>query len=264
MEHKALEVRDLSVAFRTGAALIYANRDVSFEHEQGEWLSVMGPSGSGKTVLGRAIAGLTIGAPGIVKGTISFRGHNLLDTLPDFVLAYRNNGTGGFRKDVQRWQKRHWRNITMHARNQFAYIFQNPYDALNPYVPISRHLKEAFLAGGIPLDEIAEKSKELFVQLRLTPPERIVRCYPHELSGGMAQRVAVAMAMAQRASYIIADECTSSLDPASAHGTLDLLHQLQDERGCSVLFISHDAELAQSFSHRMLKMDRGELKVEER
>jgi ABC-type dipeptide/oligopeptide/nickel transport system ATPase component len=254
-----LQVRNLSVAFQTDEEVIFANREITFDHDAGTWLSLMGHSGSGKTVLGRAIAGLLTGSPGIVQGTIAYRGANLLDALPRFVSEHRHNGTISFRKDVRRWQKAHWRNITQFARGHFAYIFQNPYDALNPYVPIRRHLEEAFLAGGTHPEELERSCIDLLVQLRLTPPARVLSCYPHELSGGMAQRVVVAMAMAQRASYIIADECTSSLDSTSVRVTLDLLHRLQTEEGCSVLFITHDEGLAQSFSHHMLRMERGAL-----
>ncbi|TAK54216.1 MAG: ABC transporter ATP-binding protein [Bacteroidetes bacterium] len=255
-----IQVENLTVAFQNRAGIILPNDNITFSHCSGEWLGIMGPSGSGKSVLVRSIAGMVSGYPGIVDGNIFYHKQNLLEGLSEFCSYSRSNGTpGSVKKRYDAWQKRHWKNLSTFAPNAFTYIFQNPYDALNPYVSIKKHVEEAFLAGGVARADIQRESEKLLLELNFSEPARALKKYPHELSGGMAQRIVIAMALAQQSSVIIADECTTSLDPRSSKQTIDALHKAQEQRGCSLLFITHDVGLASEHSDRIIKMKEGKI-----
>lgn len=252
-----LSVENLTVAFRQGRGVRFVNRDLSFTHGSGEWLAVMGPSGSGKTVLAKSICGLLLGNPGIVGGRILFRNSDLLEGLLPHGWEGRRNGEPVPPKDLRRWYRGLRRNMQAHARNQFAYIFQNPLDALSPYFTVGRHLREALRAGGEDAGDYRPIAAGLLGSLRISEPEQVLRRYPHELSGGMAQRVVIAMALAQRVSYLIADECTTSLDPPAAMSVYAALQRAREVSGCSILFITHDRQLAETYADRILVMRDG-------
>lgn len=258
--HNILSVDDLRVVFQTPGGFVLANNGISFDHGQGEWLGIMGTSGSGKTVLAKAIAGFPTGTPGIISGTIRFKGIDLLEGLLQHVRVTGMNGTvEKVKKDMRKWRKERRSNLVKFASNQFAYIFQNPSDALNPYFKIHKHLTEAYRAAGVPNDEIITRGQELLADLRLESPEAILGKYPHELSGGEAQRVVIAMALAQGVSYIIADECTTSLDPSASLSAIEALQRARKMHNCSILFITHDVGLAEAFSDRILRMEKGKI-----
>jgi len=253
-----LEVNSLTVVFETQRGFVTANEGVSFSQGKGEWLAIMGPSGSGKSVLAKTISGIFTGSPGVVAGRIAYKGSDLLDGIDRHVrLKKEGSRIVGVRKDQQRWEKVYRRNIARHAMNQFAYIFQNPYDALNPYCTVRKHLREALRAGGTAKGEIGERSIDLLTTLQIASPADTLKRYPHELSGGMAQRVVIAMALAQKTSVIIADECTTSLDPVSAVSTVEALQSARQTSGCSILFITHDEGIAVTYSDRILRFDKG-------
>jgi ABC-type glutathione transport system ATPase component len=253
-----LRVEELTVAFQTSSGMLFANDDVSFSHNAGEWLGIMGASGSGKTVLAKAIAGLNIGKPGIIKGKMLFQERDLLSGLDIAIRTEQRNGTTLITKNSRRWMKTYQGNFHRNARNKFAYIHQNPADALNPYFAIRRHMAEACAAGGTKPPWFESQSIELFSRLRLGEPRKVLASYPHELSGGMAQRVVIAMALAQKAAYIIADECTTSLDPRSSQSTIEALQEARTG-GAAILFITHDKALATKCCDRILQMKQGQV-----
>ncbi len=258
MNEKILEVDQLTVAFTTQQGLIVANDNVAFSQARGEWLAIMGPSGSGKSVLAKSISGIFTGQPGVIGGKIIFQGNDLLEGLAESVHFTRADGrVDRVSKKSHKWAKRHRRNLSRYARNKFAYIFQNPYDALNPFFTVRRHLKEAFQAGGERRGDVDTRSIDLLTSLEIAAPKNVLKLYPHELSGGMAQRVVIAMALAQQTAVIIADECTTSLDPVSAVSTIEALQQAREVAGCSILFITHDLAIAETYSDRILKFERG-------
>ncbi len=223
----------------------------------------MGPSGSGKSVLARSISGISTGTPGIIGGKILYRGADLLEGTSKHVRFERSaSRIISVTKDQHRWMKSYRRNVSRYARNQFAYIFQNPYDALNPYFTVRRHCSEAFRAGGVSANAIEEASVDLLASLQIASPAATLKLYPHELSGGMAQRVVIAMALAQKTSVIIADECTTSLDPVSAVSTVEALQRARTVSGCSILFITHDEGIASTYSDRIMKFSKGRFQVE--
>ena len=254
-----LTVEGLTVVFQTKAGYLTANNGVSFSQTKGEWLAIMGPSGSGKSVLAKSISGIMTGVPGIVEGRILFRGNDLLAGCAQSVAVSRKGDrVVSVSKNVRKWNKRYAANMRTYARNQFSYVFQNPYDALNPYFPVKRHLREAFRAGKKGGDRPDDRSVELLASLQIASPAETLKMYPHELSGGMAQRVVIAMALAQGTSVIIADECTTSLDPSSAVSTVEALQHARKESGCSILFITHDVGIAETYSDRILRFGGGQ------
>jgi ABC-type glutathione transport system ATPase component len=219
----------------------------------------MGRSGSGKTVFAKSISGLLLGTPGIIEGKILLHNNNLLEGLPKAFSRSKINGSGISQRQVNKWKERIKANHLKYARNRFAYIFQNPWDALNPYFTIDHHLKEAFHTGGMKSGDRKKHACELLNRLNFNTPEHILNKYPHQISGGEAQRIGVAMALAQRASIIIADECTTSLDPTAAIGTLEALQHARNAADCSIIFITHDEELAKAYSDRILMFEDGML-----
>ena len=255
----ALAVEDLKVAFGTAENLVLALKGVSFSQSRGEWLGIIGRSGSGKTVLAKTIAGLLTGSPGVTNGKVLFEGKNLLDGLEEYVSTPALNGSVSVNKRMHKWKKRMRANFELYAKNKFAYVFQNPVEALNPYISVEQHMNEAFAAGGVAKDKIREKGLELLASLRFTSPHNVLRSYPHELSGGMAQRLVVAMALAQGAALIIADECTTSLDLKGTNSAIESLQHARQMGEVSIMFITHDLYLAATCCDRVLIMNQGRL-----
>ena len=257
-----LHVENLSAVFKNGEGFKLVNDNVSFSLNKGEWLGIMGISGSGKSVLAKSVSGLLTGTPGIVEGTLSYDGTNLLENLFKDISFVRRNGTvDNVRKKYHSWLKRYRNNFHKHTRNAFAYIFQNPIEAFNPYYTLGRHIKEAFAVRMTASAEIEQASVELIRSLRLS--KELLYTYPHIPAGGELQRIAIGMALAQGASIIIADECTTSLDPPNAENVLQLLHEVQKNNGVSIMFITHDEELARKHCDRIYWMHRGKLFYDE-
>ncbi|MBI3192920.1 MAG: ATP-binding cassette domain-containing protein [Ignavibacteriae bacterium] len=252
-----VEVEQLTVLFAENEGYKIANNSVSMVLRNNEWLGIMGNSGSGKSILARSLSGLISGYPGIVQGKIFFESQNLVDdAFPKVLIQQKNGKIKKVKKNNYRWMKQYYRNFEQVACKKFAYIFQNPIESFNPYLSVGEHIAEAFVAAEIPGEMIRQKSIELLEHLDL--PEKNLDSYPHELSGGELQRISVAMALAQQASVIIADECTTSLDPENEDKVLAKLHEAQ-ERGASILFITHSEELANEHCQRLNWMDNGRL-----
>lgn len=231
-----LTLRDLSVAFpgtRRGA-MVPAVCDLSFDVAPGEVLSLIGESGSGKSTVLRAIAGLLPPATRIT-GDMRLAGHagNLL--APD---ADRRSIAG----------------------RQIAMVFQNPTGSLNPVLTVATHLDEVVaahepdVAGGI-----RARSHDLLARVGLPDAERFSRAYPHQLSGGQTQRIAIAAALAGRPKLLLADEPTTALDATVQARILDLLLHLVDEERIALLFVTHDLAVASAIGDRIAVMRDGQL-----
>jgi oligopeptide/dipeptide ABC transporter ATP-binding protein len=233
-----LEVQDLSVHFRTTLGVVKAVDGLSFAIEEGETVAIVGESGSGKSTVALSILRLVPDPPGrIVDGRIVFEGRNLLG-LSD--------------AEIRNVRGRH-----------IAMIFQDPMMALNPVYTVERQIGEVLgLHLGLSRREIFAEVVELLRLVGVPAPEDRARQYPHNLSGGMRQRVMIAMALACRPRLLIADEPTTALDVTVQAQVLDLIQTLKEKFGMAVLLITHDLGIVAETAHRVVVMYTGR-KVEE-
>ncbi|TCP89613.1 microcin C transport system ATP-binding protein [Rhizobium sp. PP-CC-2G-626] len=235
MTELLLSVRDLSVAFHQGGKTSLAVDRVSFDIAKGEVVALVGESGSGKSVSANSILKLlpypAASHPG---GEILFNGRNLLKIGDAELRDVRGN------------------DITM--------IFQEPMTSLNPLHSIERQIAEILdLHQGIKPAQARPRVLELLRQVGIREPEKRLKAYPHELSGGQRQRVMIAMALANRPELLIADEPTTALDVTVQAQILELLKQLKDEHGMSMLFITHDLGIVRKIADRVCVMTKGRI-----
>ncbi len=215
IERPFLSVTDLSVSFPTEDGLVHAVDGVSLSIERGQTLAIVGESGSGKSVTAQAIMGLINRTSANVTGEIWLDGQELVGMPPDEVQALRGD--------------------------QLAMIFQDPMSSLHPFYRIGDQITEAIRAHR-PVGAATARRETIEMLRRVGIPavERRVDDYPHQLSGGMRQRVMIAMALINSPALLIADEPTTALDVTVQAQILDLITSLQDEFGISVILITHD------------------------
>ena len=228
-----LDVRNLSVSFASEAGVVSAVRSVSYRLRRGEVLGIVGESGSGKSVSSLAVMGL-LPAQAAISGSVRFNGEELLGR-PDRELS------------VLRGRK-----ISM--------VFQDPLSALTPVYTVGDQLAEAILVHQDVGKEAAwRRAIELLTLVGIPNPEQRATAFPHEFSGGMRQRVMIAMAMANNPDVIIADEPTTALDVTIQAQILGLIKSLQREIGCSVLLITHDFGVVAQVADDVAVMHRGKI-----
>jgi peptide/nickel transport system ATP-binding protein len=236
MSSPLLTVDDLRVTFPTRTGEVQAVRGVSFTLGK-ERLGIVGESGSGKSQTGRAIMGLTPGHAKITAKTLAFRGRDLLR------MPARD------RRDLR--------------GKQVAMILQDPKYSLNPVMPIGKQIVETLKTHEkISSSDAKKRALAMLEAVQIRDPERVFSLYPHEVSGGMGQRVMIAMMLICGPELLIADEPTSALDVTVQLEVLDILDKLVSERGMGLIFISHDLRLVSSFCDRVLVMYAGRV-VEE-
>lgn len=210
-----LELKDLHTYFTTKKGIVKAVNGVSYSVEAGRTLGVVGESGSGKSVSAMSILKLLDGNGYIDSGEIQFDGKNLIDCSINDMYKIRGN--------------------------DISVIFQEPMTSLNPVFTIERQLSEVFMTHqGLDKKQAALKSVEMLSAVKIPNPESVVKQYPHQLSGGMRQRVMIAMALACEPKLLIADEPTTALDVTIQAQILMLMNELKREKGTSILFITHD------------------------
>ncbi len=210
-----LEINDLHTFFKTKKGIVKAVNGVSYSVEPGKTLGVVGESGSGKSVSAMSILKLLDGNGYIDSGEIIFDGRNLADVTVKEMCKIRGN--------------------------EISVIFQEPMTSLNPIFTIERQLSEPFrIHQGMNRAQAAEKTIEMLKDVRIPNPEAVAKQYPHQLSGGMRQRVMIAMALACQPKLLIADEPTTALDVTIQAQILKLMNDLKREKGTSILFITHD------------------------
>jgi oligopeptide/dipeptide ABC transporter ATP-binding protein len=233
MADNILNVENLKVNFDTEEGTVHALDGVSFEVGYDEVLGVIGESGCGKSVTALSVMGLLQSPPAnIVDGTIEYAGTDLL-SLSDEEL----NGIRG---------------------DQISMVYQDPMTSLNPVLTIGHQVTEPLLAHtDMSKAEAREKAIDMLESCGLADAERLMGEYPHELSGGMRQRVVIAMALVTEPDLLIADEPTTALDVTIQAQIMDLLKSLQSEFGMSVIFISHDLGVISEISDRMAVMYAG-------
>ncbi|WP_312414903.1 ABC transporter ATP-binding protein [Shinella sp.] len=230
-----LSVRDLSVAFHQGGNTTLAVDRVSFDIRRGEVVALVGESGSGKSVTANSVLRLLpYPAASHPSGEIFFKGQDLLKASDAALRDVRGN------------------DITM--------IFQEPMTSLNPLHSIERQIGE-ILKLHQDIEGAAARTKilELLNQVGIREPEKRLAAYPHELSGGQRQRVMIAMALANRPELLIADEPTTALDVTVQAQILELLKNLKEEHGMSMLFITHDLGIVRKFADRVCVMTKGKI-----
>ncbi len=228
-----LEVEDLRVTFRTRLGSVYAVQGISFAVEPGRTLAVIGESGSGKTVSAQAIMGL-LPRSADVSGSIRFKGEQVVGRSNHEMRDYRG------------------RNVAM--------VFQHPERSLNPTMRVGIQIAEA-VTTHLPMDrrQARERTIELLKMVRIPAPERRFHEYPHQLSGGMRQRVVIAIALACGPDVLIADEATTALDVTTQAQIMELLLNLQRETGTALLMISHDMSLAAAYAEDVVVMYAGKI-----
>jgi peptide/nickel transport system ATP-binding protein len=235
-DSKLLSVEDLHVTYNTPTGLVRAVSGVSFELGR-EKLGIVGESGSGKSQTGRAILGLTASGGTVSASRLEFKGTNLLNASERTMRQIRGSG------------------ISM--------IMQDPKYSLNPVMTVGYQIEEALLVHNRTSKRVArERTYEMLRAVKIREPERVYRAYPHEVSGGMGQRIMIAMMMIPEPDIIIADEPTSALDVTVQLQVLAVLDDMINERGMGLIFISHDLNLIASFCDRILIMYDGRV-VEE-
>lgn len=229
-----LQVDRLSIHFADREEVQEVVRGISFSVQDGEIVGIVGESGSGKTMTALTIAGL-------------FKEHAVLD-----AGTIRLDGT-----DLFKLTEREMRQV---QGNRIGMIFQEPMTALNPTMKIGRQVEEA-LRLHTDIDKRARKEAVIraLEEVELEEPEKLLPKYPHELSGGMRQRVMIAAAMICRPSLLIADEPTTALDAATQESILKLLKKLNDKYGMSILFISHNLRVVKELCTRVFVMKDGEI-----
>jgi len=238
-----LSVRSLSVEFGTGSGAFKAVKEVSFDVQPGKTLAVVGESGSGKSVTSLAIMRLTDYTGGrITNGQVLFR--------PD----------GGEAIDLVKASDNKLREI---RGNDIAMIFQEPMTSLNPVFTIGNQISETLiLHQGLTGRDARLRAKELLQKVRLPDADKLLDRYPHQLSGGMRQRVMIAMALACNPKLLIADEPTTALDVTIQAQILNIIRDLQQEMGTAVIFITHDMGVVAEMADDVVVMWKGE-KVEQ-
>jgi peptide/nickel transport system ATP-binding protein len=233
-----LDVDELTTHFFTRDGVVRAVEGVSFYVMRGEVLAIVGESGCGKSVTSLSIMRLIASPPGrIVRGRVLFEGRDLLELPEPEMRKIRGNA------------------ISM--------IFQEPMTSLNPVLTIGRQIAEALvLHRGTASAEALARSIALLREVRIPAPERRVTQYPHQLSGGMRQRVMIAMALACAPRLLIADEPTTALDVTIQAQILDLMRELKQKTGAAIVLITHDLGVVAEMAERVVVMYAGR-KVEE-
>ncbi len=225
-----LTVKNLKTSFMTSNGEVQAVRGVSFQVEKGEILGIVGESGSGKSVTSMSILRLLADTAKIVDGEVIFGGNDLTKVTNRKMREIRGE--------------------------KIAMIFQDPMSSLNPLIPVGEQVAEMIRVHHKELskDELNEKVFELFGQVRIPEPEKRYKSYPHEFSGGMRQRVMIAMALANRPELLIADEPTTALDVTIQDQILKQLRALQKEYETSIIFITHDLGVVAELCERVIVM----------
>ncbi len=234
MKEKLLEIKDEYLSFFTPAGEVKALNGVSFSMDEGEVLGIVGESGSGKSVTAYSLMGLTAYPGKLVGGTIRFNGHQV-DTMTE--------------KEFRKMRG-----------NEVSIIFQDPMTSLNPVYTIGNQIREVILLHTDKTKkEAQERAKELLELVGINEPEKRLKQYPHELSGGMRQRVMIAIALACEPKLLIADEPTTALDVTIQAQILELMQELREKLGMSIIMITHDLGVVASMCEKIAVMYAGHI-----
>lgn len=230
---KILEVKNLKISFKTLNGVLPAIRDVSFSLKKGETLAIVGESGSGKSVSTKAITGL------LGKNVTNIEGGEILFKGQDLLKAGKSD-------------------LTKIRGSEIAMIFQDPMTSLNPVMTVGMQIAEAVMAHTKVDKKMAmRRAIDLMDKVEIKDPETKAYHYPHQFSGGMRQRIMIAMALACKPKILIADEPTTALDVSVQARIIELINQLKDEFNTSVIFITHDLGVVANVADRVAVMYAG-------
>ena len=234
MSNILLDIKDERLSFFTPAGEVKALNGVSLSMEEGEVLGIVGESGSGKSVTAYSIMGLTAYPGKLVGGTINFNGHQIDKMTEKEFRAIRGN--------------------------EVSIIFQDPMTSLNPVYTIGNQITEAILLHTDKTKaEANARAKELLELVGINEPDKRLKQYPHELSGGMRQRVMIAIALACEPKLLIADEPTTALDVTIQAQILELMQSLREKLGMSIIMITHDLGVVASMCEKIAVMYAGHI-----
>lgn len=232
MSEIILDIQDLDVDYNTGNEATHAVKNVTFTLAHGEFVGLVGESGSGKSTLGFAIAGLSKPPAHISAGRIWFDGEDIAAMSPEQLREQRRGGV--------------------------AMVLQSGMNALNPVRTIRNHFRDIFEAHGhVPKDRWDARAAELVGKVQL--PETVLNRYPGELSGGMRQRISIALALSLEPQLMVFDEPTTALDVLVQHAVMDTIIELQQQENFTALLISHDLGIVLESAQRVLVMHEGEI-----
>lgn len=227
MGKKVLEVRDLSVSFASFGETTDIVHDVSFYIDESETVGIVGESGCGKSMTAMAIMQLIQRPPGVIRGEILLEGKNLLSLSEREMRKIRGN--------------------------QISMIFQEPMSSLNPVFTVGYQLMEVFrIHQNMDRAQARQAAIEVLRLVKIAMPEQRINSYPHEMSGGMRQRVMIAMALACNPTLLIADEPTTALDVTIQAQILDLMRELKENIGSSIMLITHDLGVVSEVCSRVV------------
>ncbi|GAB6109850.1 ABC transporter ATP-binding protein [Fusibacter bizertensis] len=234
MKEKILDVKDLCVNFKTHNGNIEAIRGTSFELYKGETLAIVGESGSGKSVTTKVLMGILAKNGEIACGEALYNGVDLCKLTKKQFVSYRGR--------------------------EIAMIFQDPMTSLNPTMTVGKQIREAVLEHTkLKRHDAKLRTLELIELVGITNPEERYRQYPHQLSGGMRQRIVIAIALACEPKILIADEPTTALDVTIQSQILELIKSLQKQIGLSIIFITHDLGVVANMADRVAVMYAGKI-----
>ena len=229
-----LEVKNLHTYFKTKKGIVKAVNDVTYSLEAGKTLGIVGESGSGKSVSAMSIIKLLDGNGYIESGTITFDGQDILNCTDKEMYHIRGN--------------------------ELSVIFQEPMTSLNPVFTVERQIGEVLrIHQNMNKQQARQKAVELLSDVKIPNPERVAKQYPFQLSGGMRQRVMIAMALACKPKLLIADEPTTALDVTIQAQILKLMNELKQQTGTSILFITHDLGVIHEMADEVAVMYCGQI-----
>ncbi|MDX9691897.1 MAG: ABC transporter ATP-binding protein [Acholeplasmataceae bacterium] len=248
---KILEVKDLQISFRTQQGILKAVRGINFELYKGETLAIVGESGSGKSVTSRAIIGILAGNSIHAGGQIYYYNSG----LKSFDQVEGQKGEDVI--DLMQIEEDDFHKL---RGTKISMIFQDPMSSLNPIMRVGKQISEALhLKMGLTKEESKERALKLMREVGIPEPEKRYYNYPFQFSGGMRQRIVIAIALANDAEILICDEPTTALDVTIQAQILELINRIKAERNLSVIFITHDLGVVANMSDRVAVMYAGKI-----
>ena len=224
-KEQILKIRDLDISFKTTAGMVHAIRGINIDLFKGETVAIVGESGSGKSVTMKAAMGILASNATVNAGTIEFSYHHA-DGSPETIDILTKN---------KKWIRRHING------KRIAMVFQDPMTSLDPTMTIGKQIMEGMIWHfKTPKQEAWNKAVQLLKEVGIEDAEKRMKNYPHQLSGGMRQRVVIALALACNPDLLICDEPTTALDVTIQAKIIELIRKVQKERGISVIYITHD------------------------